>query len=56
VQIVNDGAPAEVEEILALPPIAHPIPLPPTNMSQCVFDRSSFAQFGSSLRGLLQVS
>lgn len=46
VQVVDHGAATQIEEILALPPVAGTSALPPSYTSQGMFDRSPFAQFG----------
>lgn len=43
-QIVDDGAATQVEEILADTTIARSPPLPPANMGQSVFNRHPFTQ------------
>jgi hypothetical protein len=55
-QIVDNGAPAQIEEILAHSTIPSTSPLPPTHTSQSMLDGHPFAQFGSSLRRLLTLS
>jgi hypothetical protein len=55
-EIVNDGAAAQVEEILAHPSIAGTSPLPLTNMGQGVFHSDPFTQFGSSFCRYLTLS
>jgi hypothetical protein len=45
-QIVDDGTPAQVEEILARSPIAGASPLPPTNMGQCMLNGYPLTEFG----------
>lgn len=47
-QIVNDSATVQVEEILAHAPIAGTSALPSTNMGQGMLHGNPFAQFGSS--------
>jgi len=53
---VNDGATAQVEEILAHPSIAGTSALPLTNMGQGVFHSDPFTQFGSSFCRYLTLS
>jgi hypothetical protein len=55
-QIVDDGTTAQIEEILAQPPIACASSLPVANMSQCMLNGDSFAQLGPSLRRLLALA
>ena len=55
-QIVDDSAAAQIEEILAQPPIACASSLPPTNMGESMFNRDSLAQLGPSLRSLLALA
>jgi hypothetical protein len=52
-EIVDDRAPAQIEEILAQSPIACAPSLPVTEVSQGMLHRDPFAQFGASLRRLL---
>ena len=52
-EIVDDGAATQIEEILAQATIAGASSLPPANMGEGVFDSHPFAQFGSSLWSLL---
>jgi hypothetical protein len=54
-QIVDDGTPTQIEEILAHAAIERPSSLSPAHMGQSMFDSSPFTQFGPSLWGLLQV-
>jgi hypothetical protein len=56
VQIVDDGAPTQIEEILAQAAIPGTSSLPLTYMSQGMLDRDPFAQFGSSLRRVLALT
>jgi hypothetical protein len=55
-QIVDDGATAEIEEVFAHSPIASAATLPLTHMSQGMLDSHSFAQFAPSLCGLLALA
>src|SRR6266487_539413 len=55
-QIVDNGAPAQIEEILAQSTIPSTSSLPPTHTSQRMLDGHPFAQFGPSLRCLLALS
>lgn len=48
-QIVDDGIPAQVEEILAHSPIAGTSPLPPTNMGQRMLNGYLLTEFGSTI-------
>jgi hypothetical protein len=52
-QVVDDGTPAQIEEILAHAAITRPSSLPPAHTSQSMLYSSPFAQFGPSLWGLL---
>jgi hypothetical protein len=56
VQIVDDGAPPQIEEILAKSPIACTSSLPLTHMSQGMLNRYPFTQFVPSLRSLLALA
>ena len=52
-EIVDNRASAQIEEILPYTSVAGASPLPSTNMGQRVFDSNPFTQIGSSLWGLL---
>jgi hypothetical protein len=56
VQVVDDSAATQIEEILPHPSIACASPLPSTNMSEGMLDRYSFAQLDPSFRCLLTLS
>ena len=56
VQIVDDSAPAQIEEILAQTAITGVSSLPLTHMSKGMLDGYPLAQFGSSLHGLLALA
>jgi hypothetical protein len=56
VQIVDDGATAQIEEILAHPSIACTSALPPPDMGECMLTGDPFAQFGPPLRSLLALA
>jgi len=56
VQIVDDSAPTQIEEIFAQSAIACASALPPTNMGQRMLNRHSFTKLGASLWGLLTLS
>ncbi len=53
---MDDGASAQIEEILAQSQIAGTSSLPLTHMSQAMLDSYPFAQLGTSLRGLLALA
>jgi hypothetical protein len=53
---VDNGAAAQIEEILAHAPITGVSALPPTNMGQGVFHCYPLTQSGASLRSLLTLS
>src|SRR5689334_14819317 len=55
-QIVDDGAAAEIEEILACATITRPPSLPPANMGQRMLNRHSFSKLSASLWSLLMLS
>ena len=55
-QIVDDSAPTEIEEILAQPAIASASPLPPTNMSKRMLNGHTLTQLGPPLWGLLALA
>ncbi len=55
-QIVDDGAAAQIEEVLAYAAIARTSSLPPTNMGQGMLNRHPLAQFAASVRGLLALA
>lgn len=55
-QIVDDNAPAQIEEVLAHTSIASTTSLPLTDMGQSMLDGYPFAQLGASLHGLLALS
>ncbi len=55
-QIVDHGATAQIEEILAHSAIPSASPLPSTNMGKCMLNGHALAQFGSPLRSLLTLS
>jgi hypothetical protein len=50
VQIVDDSAAAQIEEILAHAPVARASALPVPHMGEGMLNRHPFAQFGSSRR------
>src|SRR2546426_11349025 len=56
VQIVDDSATAQIEEILAQPTIACASSLPVTNMCESMFNGHTLAQFVASLRRLLTLA
>lgn len=53
---MDDGASAQIEEIFAQSQIPGASSLPLTHMSQAMLDSYSFAQLGTSLRGLLALA
>lgn len=55
-EIVDDRATAQIEEILAQAAITGASPLSPTNMGEGMLNRDPFAQFGSSFRRLLALA
>jgi hypothetical protein len=55
-QIVDDGAAAKIEEILAYVAIAGTSALPSPNMGQNMFHRHSFTQLGHALAGFVDAS
>src|SRR5947209_6505492 len=55
-QIVDDGAAAEIEEIFACAAIACSPSLPPANMGQGMLNRHPFSKLSASLWGLLTLS
>jgi hypothetical protein len=55
-QIVDDGAPTQIEEIFAHSPITSAAALPLTHMSKGMLDGHPFTQFGSSLWCLLALA
>ena len=55
-QIVDDRAAAQIEEIFAQAAIACASSLPLTHVGEAMFDGHPFAQFGPSLGGLLAVA
>jgi hypothetical protein len=55
-QIVDDRAAAQIEEVLAHASIASTSALPPTNMSQGMLNCHPFAQLCTSLRRLLALA
>jgi hypothetical protein len=56
VQIVNDGAPAQIEEILAHSQIPCTVSLPLPHMGKGMLNRDPLAQFGSPFPGLLTLA
>ncbi len=55
-EVVNDGAAAQIKEILAHTSVAGASPLPSPNMGEGVFYGNPFTEPGASLRGLLTLS
>jgi hypothetical protein len=55
-QIVDDRAPAEIEEVLAHTAIASATALPSTHMSKSMLNGHPFPQLGTSLRDLLALA
>ena len=55
-EIMDDGAAAQIEEILAEATIACSPSLPSANMGQGMLYRHSFTQLSASLRGLLTLA
>ncbi len=55
-QIVDDGAPTQIEEIFAQSAIPCMLSLPLPNMSEGMFNGNPFTQFGSSFWRLLALS
>ena len=55
-EIVDDSAATQIEEILAHTPIAGALALPSTDMGEGVFHSDSFTQPGATLRRLLTLS
>ena len=53
---MNNGAAAQIEEILACATIARSSSLPPANMGQGMLNRDPFTQLDSPLWGLLPLS
>src|SRR6187401_2729062 len=51
VEVVDDGAASEVEEVLAGAAIAGAAPLPATDVSEGVLDGDPFAELGAAGRG-----
>jgi hypothetical protein len=45
-QIVDNRAPTQIEEVFTQPAIAGASALPPANMSQCMFNGDPFTEFG----------
>jgi hypothetical protein len=56
VQIVDDSATAQIEEVLAHTSIASTASLPLTYMSQGMLDGNLFAQLSTSLHSLLALT
>ncbi len=56
VEVVDDGAAAEVKEGLAAAAVARPPALPPSDMRQGMLHRDPFPQLGSALRCELAVA
>ena len=55
-QVLDDGTPPEVEEVLALAGIASAIALPMADVRQIVFDGHALAQLGPAGRGQLTLT
>jgi hypothetical protein len=55
-QIMDDGAPAQIEEILAQSQVACASSLPMANMGERMLNGHPFAQFVASFRRLLTLT
>jgi hypothetical protein len=55
-QIVDDGAAAQIEEILAYSPIAGASSLPSTDMREGMLNCHAFAQFAATFGCLLSLA